>query len=69
MYDYKGKIENYFKDTWSSLKTLVFWLIAGSVTGAVVGIVGVGFHYAIASLTGVRNEHNSIIFLLPLGGL
>lgn len=69
MYDYKGKIQNYFKDTWSSLGTLVFWLIAGSVTGAVVGLVGVGFHYAIASLTGIRNEHNSVIFLLPLGGL
>ena len=69
MYDYKGKIQNYFKDTWSSLRTLVFWLIAGSVTGAVVGLTGTAFHYCIAYLTGVRSSHNNIIFLLPLGGL
>lgn len=69
MYDYYGKFRNYFKDTFSSLKVLITWLVAGSVIGAAVGITGVGFHYSIDFLTEFRNENNWIIFLMPVGGL
>ena len=69
MYNYSEKIKNYFSDTWSSLKVLVIWLLAGTVIGGAVGITGVAFHYAIHFLTGIRAENSWIIFLLPLGGL
>ena len=69
MYDYYGKIKNYFSDTWSSLKVLVIWLFAGTIIGGTVGITGVAFHYAIHFLTGVRSENSWVVFLLPLGGL
>lgn len=69
MYDYSEKFRNYFKDTVSSLKVLLTWLVAGSVIGAVVGITGVAFHYSIDFLTEIRADNNWIIFLLPVGGL
>lgn len=69
MYDYYGKFKSYFKDTHSSLKALVIWLIAGSVIGVIVGLTGVAFHYSIDFLTELRGENNWIIFFLPLGGL
>lgn len=69
MYNYPEKMKNYFKDTWSSLKTLAIWIITGIVIGGIVGITGVAFHYTIDILTEFRVENNWIIFLLPLGGL
>ncbi len=69
MYDYSGKFKNYFKDTFSSLRVLVTWIIIGSVIGSAVGLTGVGFHYSIDYLAGFRSENKWIIFLLPLGGL
>jgi len=69
MYDYYGKFKNYFRDTVSSLRSLITWLIVGSVVGAAVGMAGVAFHYSIDTLTELRADNKWILFLLPLGGL
>lgn len=59
----------WIKDVLASFKTLFFWAIAGVVTGALVGPVGVAFHYGLHYLSEVRNENRWIVFFLPLGGL
>lgn len=69
MYDYPEKIRSFFKDAFSSLKMLLLWVVTGVVTGCIVGVIGVGFHYAIDIFTGIRTENHFVIFFLPLGGL
>ena len=50
---------------------LVFlrWLGLSLFLGAVMGLVATGFYYVLDYVTGVRVEHSSIIWFLPLGGL
>lgn len=49
--------------------TFIKWLIIAGIVGVIVGLVGVGFHYAIDIATEFRTEHTNIIYLLPLGGI
>ncbi len=45
------------------------WCLLGFLMGAMGGLVGSGFHYALHFVTHVRAEHPWLIFLLPVGGL
>lgn len=44
-------------------------LLYGAVTGIIVGLVAVAFHYSIAFVTEFRVQHDWIIWGLPFGGL
>lgn len=45
------------------------WLLFSVVVGIVVGLVGVGFHYALEWANAVRKENKWLIYLLPIAGL
>ena len=51
------------------VKSLINWILFGLLTGVIGGLLGTGFHYALRSVTHLREENNWLIFLLPLGGL
>ena len=50
-------------------KTLLKWGLLGVLMGAIGGLLGTGFHYALHFVTDVRTEFPWLVFLLPLGGL
>ena len=52
-----------------SVKTLLFWLVAAGITGLVCGLVGGAFHYAVDGVTHLRQNHNWLVFLMPVAGL
>ena len=62
-----------FSEEWLDLsKTgLAFlkWLFVSVVTGAVVGLIGVGFHMLIEYATEFQTMFPWLLFLLPLGGV
>lgn len=49
--------------------TAVKWVIFGSITGAIVGLVSAAFYFVLSFVNIVREQNDWIIFLLPLGGL
>ncbi len=49
--------------------TQLRWIVLGVLTGAVTGLIGTGFYYAVRFATSFRMDHSWTIFLLPLGGL
>ena len=51
------------------MKSIIKWIFFGLLTGVSGGLLGTGFHYALRSVTHLREENNWLIFLLPVGGL
>ena len=51
------------------LKVFIKWLMISLVVGVLGGVTGSVFHILIDEVTEVRQHHNWVIFLLPLGGL
>ncbi len=49
--------------------TLIKWVIFALLVGLSVGSVGAVFHMAIDAGTELRNEHNWLLFLLPIAGV
>jgi H+/Cl- antiporter ClcA len=49
--------------------TLCKWLVFSIVVGAVVGVIGAGFHMAIDGATELREDFGQILYFLPLAGL
>ncbi len=47
----------------------VYWLALGIIAGIFCGLLGAGFSKTISFATDFRNEHQWLIFLLPIGGL
>lgn len=66
---YSERVKAYLNEIFVSIKTLIFWMCVGLITGAVVGIVGVAFHYSIDILSEFRRDNTWVLFFLPLGGL
>lgn len=58
-----------FAPAGKSVKTLLFWLVAAGITGLVCGLVGGAFHYALDGVTHLRQNHNWLVFLMPVAGL
>ena len=57
------------KNIVSGTMTFIKWLIISVLTGIVVGIVAIAFHYSIDLVTELRSHHTWLIYLLPVGGL
>lgn len=51
------------------LRVLLRWVLLGSITGVVVGVIGAMFYHGIIWATGFRTEHDYIILGLPFAGL
>lgn len=45
------------------------WLLIAGLTGAVVGTVGAGFHWALGEVTSLRQQNEWLLYLLPVSGL
>lgn len=57
------------KKIWEHFLVFLKWVGLALLLGAALGLVATGFYYALDYVTGVRAEHSSIIWFLPLGGL
>ena len=51
------------------IKTFIKWAFLSIVVGALGGLIGAAFHHALHFVTHVRETHNWLIYLLPVGGL
>ena len=51
------------------LTSFIKWLIIGSVSGIVIGLVGTLFHFCSGFAENFRSENSWTIFLLPLAGV
>ena len=51
------------------LRVLLRWVLLGSITGLVVGVIGAMFYHGIIWATDFRTEHDYIILGLPFAGL
>lgn len=49
-------------------KFFLKWMIIGSVTGGIVGLTGVLFHFCSSRAEAIREAHAWLIFLLPVAG-
>ena len=45
------------------------WVIFGMLTGAAVAVVSSAFYFVLAFVTSLREQHPTIIYFLPIGGL
>lgn len=54
---------------WKSVKKAIKWVFLSLFTGALGGILGAGFHFALRFVTQCRAEHRWLILLLPVAGL
>ena len=45
------------------------WIIFAIIVGAIVGLCGTAFYFALSLVTVLRTQNTWLIFLLPLGGL
>lgn len=53
----------------SDLTIFLKWLLCASFIGGIGGLLGTVFHHSLSFVTGLREENNWLIFLLPLGGI
>lgn len=51
------------------LKTFIKWVLIGTITGFVGGMVGSIFHFGVEKATELRLDNNWIVIFLPLGGI
>lgn len=56
-------------DLLGQLRVLLRWVLLGSITGIVVGVIGAMFYHGIIWATDFRTEHDYIILGLPFAGL
>ena len=62
---FEAEAHNYL----SLVKGFVKWALIALLVGAVVGLVGVGFHHALSFATEFRRSNRVIIFTMPVAGL
>lgn len=65
----KDKLKKLSGSGWLTVRTLLFWLVMGSVIGAVCGVVGGVFSLALGGVTALRQNNSWLLFLLPAAGL
>lgn len=56
------------KDALRKPKFFLKWLIIGTITGGVIGLIGAFFHFCSTEAENFRSENNWLIFLLPVAG-
>lgn len=64
-----GKIKAHIESGEGVFVIFIKWVIIGCIVGAVVGVIGVAFHWLLEEATAFRMEHSVILWLLPIGGL
>ena len=57
------------KHSWQYAVTLLKWVAVGTLIGALGGVVGTLFHLGVDHATELREAHEWILYLLPVGGL
>lgn len=67
------KLFRSFADEWRSeqlptLKSFVKWLIIGSASGGIIGLIGSLFHYGSAQAEEIRSRYSWLVFFLPAAG-
>ena len=65
----KEIIKNKWSHIWFNAKTSIKWIVFALLAGTVVGSIATLFHFAIAIATMVREANPWVLFLLPVGGL
>ena len=52
-----------------SVGVFIKWVLLGTATGSIVGVMGVLFHFSVEWATKMREGYPWLLFLLPLGGI
>ena len=52
-----------------SVGVFIKWVLLGTATGSIVGVMGVLFHFSVEWATKMREGYPWLLFLLPLGGV
>ncbi len=68
-YRWKGKFLRSIIRLISHMRLLIRWIVSSVLLGGIVGIIGVGFVYAIQAVTDFRLAHPLVLLSLPAGGL
>ncbi|MBQ8822951.1 MAG: chloride channel protein [Lachnospiraceae bacterium] len=58
-----------FKELKENLLFSLTWIVIALILGSVCGMVGAAFHHAIDYVTEFREQHDFMIFLMPVGGI
>ncbi len=64
-----GKFRELCRRAGRYLLAFLKWTLAASVLGVLCGLLGTGFHAAIDGVTGLRQAHPVLLWLLPLAGV
>ena len=64
-----GKMKAHIDSGEGVLLIFVRWVIIGCIVGAVVGVIGISFHWLLEEATEFRKHHPAILWLLPVAGL
>lgn len=64
--DVKGELR---RDEIPAVASFVKWLVVGSLTGVIIGLIGALFHYCSTAAEELRGHHSWLIFLLPIAGI
>ena len=65
----KSLLRRHVKLTLRYVRTFVLWAAAGLVIGALGGLIGTAFCYAIREATQLRGAYPWLLYFLPAGGL
>ena len=65
----KSLLRRHVKMTLRYVRTFVLWAAAGLVIGALGGLIGTAFCYAIREATQLRGAYPWLLYFLPAGGL
>ena len=65
----KSLLRRHAKLTLRYVRTFVLWAAAGLVIGALGGLIGTAFCYAIREATQLRGAYPWLLYFLPAGGL
>lgn len=61
--------ENFLKETKRYALSFLKWVFAGLAIGLAGGVIGAAFHEAVEFAADVREKHDWLIWLMPVGGL
>ena len=64
-----GDLILYLKEPGKFIKSFCKWVIIASVVGGISGVVGTAFRAAVEHANVIWQNHDWLIFLLPVGGL
>ncbi len=66
---WKAKLKNKLKSAWKYIETFVKWVMIGSFTGEIGGLVGTLFSTTLQHANHISQSISYLIFFMPLGGI